>query len=74
MKELTVTHDNLEKLQNIFESSDGAKHIVIILTIKSFVQRFKSFPELKEKVKLFALSETWEDDGSFLMTVRENLC
>lgn len=68
MREITL--DNLEKFQNIFEFANSIKHVVIILTIKSFIQRFKSFPELKQKAKLFVFSEFWEIHEIFFMTER----
>jgi hypothetical protein len=39
------------------------------LTIKTFIQRFEKYPELKTRAKLFALSDKWESDGIFFMTV-----
>lgn len=65
-----VSIDNLEKLGVIFKV-DWPKHVVMFSTIQTFVKRFEIFPELKEKVKIFALSENWENDGSFFITVRK---
>lgn len=68
MKE--ISFDNLQKFENIF-SVDKEKHVVILLTIKTFIYRFELFPELKNKAKLFALTDDWENDGIFFMTVSQ---
>ncbi|XP_070489891.1 uncharacterized protein [Chironomus tepperi] len=64
MKEISL--DNLQKFEDIF-NEDREKHMVILLTIKTFVYRFEKFPELRNKAKLFALSDDWMNDGYFFM-------
>lgn len=64
-----VPIENIENLSEIF-TVNWPKHVVIHSTIQTFIKRFKIFPELKEKVKIFALSEKWRNDGSFYLTVR----
>jgi hypothetical protein len=59
---------NLEKLSAIYEKS-LPKHVVIYSTIKLFTKRLKTFPELKNLFKLFAVSDDWENNGKFLAVV-----
>lgn len=66
MKEIAL--ENLESFVNIF-SVDREKHVVILLTIKTFIYRFNKYPELRNRTKLFALTSDWENDGNFFMTV-----
>ena len=67
-----VSVDNLESLSGIFKVN-WPKHVVMFSTIQTFVKRFKLFPELKEKVKIFVLSKNWKTDGSFFITVRKTV-
>lgn len=60
--------ENLQKLGEIYKK-DWPKFIVVYSSIQTFIQRFQEFPGLKEKVKLFVLSENWENDGAFFLTV-----
>lgn len=64
MREIALA--NLSEKLKHFEAADNAKHVVIILTIKNFIQRFERFPELESRAKLFELSE---DFGIFFMSV-----
>lgn len=60
--------NNLGKLVEIYRK-DWPKHIVILSTLNTFAKQFKLFPELKERMKLFALSDDWEIDGRIYATV-----
>lgn len=60
--------DNLGKLVEIYRK-DWPKHIVILSTLNTFSKQFKLFPELKKRMKLFALSEDWEINGGIYATV-----
>lgn len=66
-----VSVENLESLENLFKIN-WPKHVVMFASIQTFVKRFKLFPELKEKVKIIALSDNWKNDGSFFITVRKH--
>lgn len=65
---------SIESLQTFMKVylNDWPKHIVIHSTLSTFIQRFKEFPELKERFKIFALSDDWESDGSFYASVSES--
>ncbi|KAG5666206.1 hypothetical protein PVAND_017651 [Polypedilum vanderplanki] len=65
MKEISL--DYLSTFEKNF-SIDKEKHIVILMTIKTFRDRFELYPELKENAKLFALYDDWEEEGIFFMT------
>lgn len=54
----------LNEYEKIFTLASYEKHIVIILTIKNFVQRFQKFPELKCRANLMVSS-----DEVFFLTV-----
>lgn len=69
MKEISL--ENLSKFEEIFIDAGYEKHVVIILTIRNFIERFNKFPELKNRAKLFALDDEWEKEGIFFMTVRK---
>jgi hypothetical protein len=60
--------ENLSIFEGIF-GADKEKHVVILLTIKTFMQRFALHPELRERARLFALCDEWERAGIFFMTV-----
>lgn len=60
----------LEKLENLYQK-DSPKHLVIRSSLQMFIQRFKKFPDLKQRMKLFILSDDWERDGQFFATVIE---
>ena len=64
-----VSIDNLESLLEIFKIN-WPKHIAILSSIKTFAKRLKVVPEDKKKLKIIALSKSWEEDGSVLITVR----
>lgn len=68
MCSLLLTVDSLRKLESAYRRN-LPKHIVIHSTIKLFIARFKKFPELVDRFKLLALSDNWENDGSFFATV-----
>lgn len=68
-----VSVENLEKIGEIFKV-DWPKHVVIHQTIKMFLNRFENFPDLKEKLTIFALSESWDKDGSVFITVTSLCC
>jgi hypothetical protein len=65
-----VSLENLETLGELFKVN-WPKHVVIYSSIQLFVRRFKLFPELKEKVKIIALTPTFKTDGKFFITVRQ---
>lgn len=52
-----ISLEKLAEYEKIFTVAGYEKHIVIILTIKNFIQRFAKFPELKDRAKLIALSD-----------------
>lgn len=60
----------LEKLKNLYQK-DGPKHLVIRSSLQMFIQRLKKFPNLKQRMKLFILSDDWKRDGQFIATVIE---
>lgn len=68
MEVFEIPLDNLPLFEETF-SVDKEKHFVILLTIKTFLQRFEIYPELKNRAKLYALSNEWKNDGIFFMTV-----
>lgn len=68
-----ISLDSLEKLLKVY-LNDWPKHIVIHSTLLTFVQRFKEFPDLKERFKVFSLSDDWENDGAFLASVSSRDC
>lgn len=63
-----ISIENLGKLEKLY-SRDWPKHVAIISSFQTFVKQFMKFPELKDRFKLFALSDEWENDGAFLATV-----
>ena len=67
MKEISL--ENLKFFRNIFHETDRIKHFVIILTIENFIKRLEEFPDLKNRVKLFAPSDEWRDEGFFFLSV-----
>jgi hypothetical protein len=67
-----VPIEKLEALGDLFKVN-WPKHIVVYSSIQSFVRRFKLFPELKEKLKIFALSPSYETKGDFFITVRHQV-
>lgn len=52
-----ISLEKLAEYEKKFTVAGYEKHIVIILTIKNFIQRFAKFPELKDRAKLIALSD-----------------
>lgn len=70
MKEISL--ENLQKFKQRFKV-DHVKHVAILLTIDTFIYRFEKFPELRDKAKIFAATDDWENDGNFFMTV-SRLC
>ena len=64
-----VSIENLASLGEIFRVN-WPKHIAILSSILTFVERLKVQPEDKKKLKIIALSESWKQDGSVLITVR----
>lgn len=65
-----VPIEDLESLGDLYKVN-WPKHVVMYSSIKVFVKRFELHPELKEKVKIFALTANWKIDGSFFITVRK---
>lgn len=61
--------ENLDSLSEIFKLN-WPKHVVMFSVLKTFHKRMENFPELREKVKIYALSENWKTDGSFILNVR----
>lgn len=61
----------LEKLEKLYQK-DWPKHFVIRSSLQMFIQRFRRFPNLTQRMKLFILSDDWENDGKFIATVNED--
>lgn len=60
----------LEKLEKLYRK-DWPKHLVIRSSLQMFIHRFKKMPELMQRMKLFILSDNWENDGQFFVAVSE---
>lgn len=61
----------LEKLEKLYQK-DWPKHFVMRSSLQMFIQRFRRFPNLTQRMKLFILSDDWENDGKFIATVNED--
>lgn len=58
----------LDKLSQVY-TKNWPKHIIIHSTLQLFIKQLRKFPELEKRLKLFALSNDWENDGFFYSTV-----
>jgi hypothetical protein len=67
-----IPFESLETLQSLF-ARDFSKHFVILNTFKMLLRRVEKFPEIKQQLKIFALSDKWEHDGAFFATVSQNV-
>jgi hypothetical protein len=66
--------NDLRKLLDIYRV-DWPKYVVIYSAIESFIRRVASFPELKEKLKIYKINdESWKKDGTFAMIVSCRNC
>lgn len=61
----------LDKLSQAY-TKNWPKHIIIHSTLQLFIKQLSKFPELGQRLKLFALSDDWENDGFFYATVSVN--
>lgn len=62
-----------EILQKLY-SRDWPKHILISNSFRLLLKQIKKFPELKCRLKIFALSEDWQSDGAFYAIVSLIIC
>lgn len=61
--------NDMNKLLKIYQVN-WPKFVVIYSAIESFIRRAETFPELKERLKIYSLSDaSWTKDGTFAMIV-----
>lgn len=68
----SIPLEKLDKLSQVY-TKNWPKHIIIHSTLQLFIKQLQKFPELEQRLKFFALSSDWENDGLFYATVSVNL-